>query len=103
MNPASSELQKRIWKESEEQYEMELQINRELEQKREELFETYYNFIDEIAYSIDKSFDLYSNFHSIINDNKIDITMDLTDERKIELRPFIINILKRKINSEDFS
>lgn len=100
---ASSELQKRIWKESEEQYEMELQINRELEQKREELFETYYNFIDEIVYSIDKSFDLYSNFHSIINDNKIDITMDLTDERKIELRPFIINILKRKINSEDFS
>ena len=60
---ASSELQKRIWKESEEQYEMELQINRELEQKRDELFQNYYYFVDEIAYSIDKSFDLYSNFH----------------------------------------
>lgn len=73
---------------------MELQINRELEQKREELFECYYNFIDEIAYSINKSFDTYKNFHSIINKNKIDITIELTDKRKAELKPIIINILK---------
>lgn len=73
---------------------MELEINRELEQKRDELFQNYYNFIDEISYSINKSFDLYSNFHSIINDNKIDITIDLTDERKALLEPIIINAIK---------
>lgn len=86
---ASSELQKRIWKEAKEQYEMELEINLELEQKREELFESYYNFVDEIAYSINKVFDTYKNFHSIINENKIDITLELTEERKAELEPLI--------------
>lgn len=94
---ASSSLQKTIWKEAHEQYQMELEINRELEQKRDELSQSYFYFIDEISYSINKSFDLYSNFHSIINDNKIDITIDLTDERKAELKPFIENILLAKI------
>lgn len=91
---ASSELQKRIWKESKKDYEDELEIYRELEQKSDELFQSYYYFIDEIAYSINKSFDLYSNFHSIINDNKIDITIELTEERKAELKLMIINILE---------
>lgn len=91
---ASSELQKRIWKESKKDYEDELEIYRELEQKREELFECYYNFIDEIAYSINKSFDTYENFHSIINDNKIDISIELTEERKAEINALIVNILK---------
>lgn len=92
---ASSELQKRIWKESKKDYEDELEIYIELEQKRDELFECYYNFIDEIAYSINKSFDLYSNFHSIINDNKINITIDLTEDRKAELKPLIKYLLKQ--------
>lgn len=93
--PASSSLQKTIWKEAHEQYQMELEINRELEQKRDELFQSYYNFIDEISYSINKSFDLYSNFHSILNDNKIDITIDLTDERKALLEPIVIEIINK--------
>ena len=92
---ASSELQKRIWKESKKDYEDELEIYRELEQKSDELFQSYYYFIDEIAYSINKSFDLYSNFHSIINDNKIDITIDLTEDRKAELKPLIKYLLKQ--------
>ncbi len=92
---ASSSLQKTIWKEAHEQYQMEIEIERELEQKRDELFQSYYNFIDEISYSINKSFDLYSNFHSIINDNKIDITIDLTDERKALLEPIVIEIINK--------
>lgn len=90
---ASSSLQRRIWEEAREEYLMELGIERELEQKRDELFQSYYNFIEEIVYSIDKSFDLYKNFHSIINDNKIDCTIELTDERKKELKLTIENIL----------
>ena len=86
---ASSSLQRRIWEEAREEYLMELEIERELEQKREELLESYYYFIEKIAYSIDKSFDLYKNFHSIINDNKIDCTIELTDERKKELKLII--------------
>lgn len=89
---ASSSLQRRIWEEAREQYLMELEIEKELEQKNDELFQSYYYFIEEIAYSIDKSFDIYINFHSIINENKIDITIELTEERKAELKPIIINI-----------
>lgn len=74
---------------------MELEITRELEQKREELFESYYYFIDEIAYSINKSFNAYKNFHTFINSNKIDITIELTVERKTSLEPFIVDILKQ--------
>lgn len=70
----------------------------EEEQRKEELLWDYSHYIEEIAISIDGSFEfvsyVYENTHEIINKNKIDWNIDLTEDRKAELEPIIRGILE---------